>query len=153
MLTGTSLVSWARLLAVTTISARAESSSAAVVAASAMGAARLRAASKAPTHHGPWPDARGGGIGAAISSNCGKSLCVSEDESICLILPCRGLLTAASIGIGRRWLRPGRSPLRSACVEPSREWTILSTIVNNEYCVLPTEDQYIPQTIHPNFGV
>src|ERR1700677_2955372 len=98
MLTGTSLVSWARLLAVTTISERAESSSAAVlvVAANAMGPAKLRAASKAPTHHGPRPDARAGGSGAAISSNCGKSFSVSEDDRILLILPCGGLLTAAA---------------------------------------------------------
>src|ERR1700723_2102799 len=69
MLTGTSLVSWARLLAVTTTSASVESSSAVGVAANAMGQARFRAASTPPTHHGPWPDPRRSGIGAAISSN------------------------------------------------------------------------------------
>src|ERR1700677_2515440 len=87
MLTGTSLVSWARLFAVTTISARAESSSAAVVAANAMGPARLRAASKPPTHHGPWPDARRSGIGAAISRNCNESFSVPEDERIVTYSP------------------------------------------------------------------
>jgi hypothetical protein len=63
--------------------------------------------------------------------------------------PYRGSLTAAAIDMRRRWsggaashrphgvsapgrlFRPGRPPLRSACIERSREWTILSTIVNN----------------------
>src|SRR5450631_2122756 len=83
MLTGTSLVSWARLLAVTTTSARVVSSSAAAgaaPAANAMGQARLKVASKPPTHHGPDRNARRGG--AADSSNCNERFNVQRGERI-----------------------------------------------------------------------